>query len=260
MPPARMRVLQLQEGVTYGPVRSRRLGRSLGVNLLPDDYKLCSFDCVYCQYGRTHVKSLSPEGHHFRDKDWVLRAVEMGLLMHGSDIDTITFSGNGEPTLHPDFSAIVSGVRDLRDRMCPGVKLTIFSNSTTVHLAHIRDALALFDAPIMKLDTADPGTLARINRPDPAVKLEHIVEGLKEIPGLITQSVLIDGPVTNTRGESFAAWMVALAEIQPTRIQIYSTDRPVAEPLVRRVPPTTLRRIAQAVERYTGRPVDAYWT
>ena len=260
MPPARMRVLQLQEGVTYGPVRSRRLGRSLGVNLLPDDYKLCSFDCVYCQYGRTHVKSLSPEGHHFRDRDWVLRAVEMGLLMHGSDIDTITFSGNGEPTLHPDFSAIVSGVRDLRDRMCPGVKLTIFSNSTTVHLAHIRDALALFDAPIMKLDAADPGALARINRPDPAVKLEHIVEGLKEIPGLITQSVLIDGPVTNTRGESFAAWMVALAEIQPTRIQIYSTDRPVAEPFVRRVPPATLRRIAQAVERYTGRPVDAYWT
>ena len=62
----------------------------------------------------------------------------------------------------------------------------IFSNSTTVHLAHIRDALALFDAPIMKLDAADPGTLARINRPDPAVKLEHIVDGLKEIPGLIT--------------------------------------------------------------------------
>ena len=182
MKQARTRVLQLQEGVTYGPVRSRRLGRSLGVNLLPDDYKLCSFDCVYCQYGRTHVKSLSPEDHHFRDRDWVLRAVEMGLLMHGSDIDTITFSGNGEPTLHPDFCAIVSGVRDLRDRMCPSVKLTIFSNSTTVHLAHIRDALALFDAPIIKLDAADPGTLARVNRPGPAVKVEHIVEGLKDSP------------------------------------------------------------------------------
>jgi wyosine [tRNA(Phe)-imidazoG37] synthetase (radical SAM superfamily) len=260
MPQMRRQVLQLQEGVTYGPVHSRRLGRSLGVNLLPDAYKLCSFDCVYCQYGRTHVKSLSPEGHHFRDKDWVLRAVEMGLLMHGSDIDTITFSGNGEPTLHPDFSALVSGVRDMRDRMCPGVKLTIFSNSTTAHLAHIRDALALFDAPIMKLDAADPEALACINRPDPAVKLEHIIEGLKEIPGLITQTVLIDGPVTNIRGELFAAWMVTLAEIRPTRIQIYSTDRPVAEPYVRRVPPATLRRIARAVERYTERPVDAYWT
>ena len=255
---ARTRVLQLQEGVTYGPVRSRRLGRSLGVNLLPDDYKLCSFDCVYCQYGRTHVKSLSPEGHHFRDRDWVLRAVEMGLLMHGSDIDTITFSGNGEPTLHPDFCGIVSGVRDLRDRMCPGAKLTIFSNSTTLHLAHIRDALALFDAPIMKLDAADPGTLARVNRPDPAVRLEHIVEGLKEIPGLITQTVLIDGPVTNARGDPFEAWMVTLAEIQPTRIQIYSTDRPVAEPFVRRVPLTTLHRIGRAVEQYTGCPVNAY--
>jgi wyosine [tRNA(Phe)-imidazoG37] synthetase (radical SAM superfamily) len=254
-----MRVLRLQEGVTYGPVHSRRLGRSLGVNLLPDDYKLCSFDCVYCQYGRTEIKALSPEAHHFRSKEWVLRAVEIGLLIHGGDVDYVTFSGNGEPTLHPDFPTIVSGVRDLRDRLCPDVKLAIFSNSTTAHLPHIQEALALLDAPILKLDAGDAGTLARINRPDPAVKLARIVEGLKAIPRLITQSVLIDGKVTNIRGEPFEAWLATLAEIGPIRVQIYSTDRPVADAGVERVPPPTLERIASEVERRTGLPVDAYW-
>ena len=254
-----MAALWLQQGVTYGPVLSRRLGRSLGVNLLPDDYKLCSFDCVYCQYGRTGVKALFPEAHRFRDKEWVLRAVEIGLLMHGPDIDTITFSGNGEPTLHPDFPAIVSGVRDLRDRLCPDVRLTIFSNSTTAHLPHIEEALALFDAPIMKLDAGDPATLVSVNRPDPAVKLEQIVEGLKRIPNLITQSVLIDGPVTNVKGPAFEAWLTALSKIRPTRAQIYSTDRPTAEASVKRVRPTELERIARALERHTGIQVDAYW-
>ena len=255
-----MAPLWLQEGVTYGPVRSRRLGRSLGVNLLPTTYKLCSFDCVYCQYGRTDVRALCPEADHFPDKDAILRGVEIGLLMHGPDIDTLTFSGNGEPTLHPEFPAIVAEVRRLRNQMCPSVKLTLFSNSTTVHLPHIQETLALFDAPVMKLDAGDPTTLARINRPDPAVELACIVEGLKDVPGLITQSVLIDGPVTNLRGEPFEAWLRTLAEIQPTEIQIYSTDRPVAEPTVKRVSPATLRTIARAVERYTGVPVDAYWT
>jgi wyosine [tRNA(Phe)-imidazoG37] synthetase (radical SAM superfamily) len=228
--------------------------------LLPDDYKLCSFDCIYCQYGRTEVKALCPEAHRFRDKDWVLRAVEIGLLMHGPDIDVLTFSGNGEPTLHPDFPTIVPAVLDLRDRLCPDVKLTIFSNSTTVHLPHIRETLALFDAPIMKLDGGDPTTLARINRPDPAVELEQIVEGLKQVPNLVIQSVLVDGIATNIKGEAFEAWLAALAEIRPVRVQIYSTDRPVAESGVERVPPHTLERIAGEVTERTGLHVDAYWS
>jgi len=253
-------VLWLQEGVTYGPIHSRRLGHSLGINLLPDNYKLCSFDCVYCQYGRTEVKALSPEPDRFRDIDWVLRAIEIGLLMYGDRIDYVTFSGNGEPTLHPDFPSIVSAVRDLRDRLCPEVKLAIFSNSTTAHLPPIRDTLALFDAPIMKVDAGDPETLACINRPDPAAKLEHIIEGLKQVPGLIVQSVLIDGQVTNIKGPAYQAWLAALTELRPTQIQIYSTDRPVAEPGVKRVPPATLRHIARYVKERAGLQIDAYWS
>jgi len=246
-----MPVLQLQAGIIYGPINSRRLGRSLGINLLPYDYKLCSFDCVYCHYGRTDVKTLSPEENRFPSVEQVLDAVEEALRTY-PDVDYITFSGNGEPTLHPHFPAIASAVCHLRDELRPDVKLAILSNSTTVHLAHIREALILFDAPIMKLDAGDPTTLARINHPASAVELEHIIEGLEKIPGLIIQSVLIDGKVTNVKGEPFEAWLSALSEIRPAQVQIYSTDRPVPEAGVERVPPSALQRIAGEVKKRTG--------
>ncbi len=111
----------------------------------------------------------------------------------------------------------------------------------------------------MKLDAGDPATLARINRPASAVKLGRIVEGLKEIPGLVVQSVLIDGKVTNTKGEAFEAWIAALSEVRPTRVQIYSTERPVPEAGVERVPPSILLRLADEIESRTGLRVNAYW-
>ena len=253
-----MSVLQLQRGITYGPVNSRRLGRSLGINLLPTDRKLCSFDCIYCHYGRTDVKILSPDEGGFPDVENVLDEVEEALRTYPK-VDYITFSGNGEPTLHPRFPAIVAGVRRLRDKLRVGARLAILSNSTTAHLPHIRKALSIFDAPIMKLDAGDPTALAHINRPEPAVKLEHIVEGLRKIPGLVIQSVFVGGRVTNTEGKIFEAWLATLTEIKPVEVQIYSTDRPVAEAGVVKVPPSTLRRIAEEVKNRTGLRVKAYW-
>jgi wyosine [tRNA(Phe)-imidazoG37] synthetase (radical SAM superfamily) len=253
-----MRVLQLETDIIYGPIDSRRLGRSLGINLLPTDHKLCSFDCVYCHYGRTAVKTLAPEEHHLPSVGQVLDAVEEALRTY-PDLDYITFSGNGEPTLHPHFPTIAAAVRCLRDELRPDVKLAILSNSTTVHLPHVREALALFDAPIMKLDAGDPMTLTAINRPAPAVELGPIIEGLKEVPGLIVQSVLLDGKVTNVKGEPFEAWLSALSEIRPARVQIYSTDRPVPEAGVEKVAPSTLQRIAREVEGRTGLQVSPYW-
>jgi len=253
-----MDVLPLQSGILYGPVASRRLGRSLGINLLPTDRKVCSFDCIYCHYGRTGEKTLAPGRGGLPGVDQVLGAVEEALRA-SPDIDYITFSGNGEPTLHPDFPAIADGVRRLRDDLRPDVKLAILSNSSTVHLPRIRKTLALFDAPIMKLDAGDARTLASINRPVPAVTLAKIVSGLKEVPDLILQSVLVDGKVTNARGEAFEAWLAALDEIAPAQVQIYSTDRPVPDAGVERVPPLTLRRLAGEIEQRTGLPVKAYW-
>ncbi|RLC67307.1 MAG: radical SAM protein [Chloroflexi bacterium] len=252
-------MIPLQPDVTYGPVYSRRLGRSLGVNLLPTDYKLCSFDCVYCQYGSTDVKTLRPEARHFRSQEEILQAVEQALRRTRRELDYITFSGNGEPTLHPRFPEIVSGVRRLRDELKPGAKLALLSNSTTAYLPHVRESFALLDAPIMKLDAGDPSTLARINRPASGVTFEDIVAGLKEIPGLIVQSVLIDGKATNVHGEPFEAWLAALTEIKPTRVQIYSTERPVPEDSVEQVWPFILKRIAEEIKCRTGIPVNAYW-
>jgi wyosine [tRNA(Phe)-imidazoG37] synthetase (radical SAM superfamily) len=188
----------------------------------------------------------------------VLNAVEEGLQTH-PDIDYLTFSGNGEPTLHPQFPAVAAGVRRLRDQLRPDVRLAILSNSTTVHLPHIRETLSIFDAPIMKLDAGDSTMLGRMNRPDSAVKLEHIVEGLRGIPGLIVQSVLVDGRVSNIRGEAFEAWLEALSEIRPTQVQIYSTDRPVPDAGLERVPPAKLQQVAREIEECTGLQVKAYW-
>jgi wyosine [tRNA(Phe)-imidazoG37] synthetase (radical SAM superfamily) len=184
--------------------------------------------------------------------------VREGLETH-PDIDYLTFSGNGEATLHPRFPQIAAGVRRLRDELNPEVKLTILSNSSTVHLRHIREALTGFEAPIMKLDAGDQKTLARLNRPTRDFSLEHTIEGLKGVPGLIVQSVLVDGPVSNTRGEPYQAWLAALSEVGPTQVQIYSTDRPVPDAGIERVPPSELRRITEDIKERTGLRVDAYW-
>ncbi len=253
-----MAMLPLQSDIIYGPINSRRLGRSLGINLLPTNHKLCSFDCVYCHYGRTQVKTLFPGAGQLPSVEEVLQAVQEGLHAH-PDIDFLTFSGNGEATLHPQFPQIAAAVRELRDELRPEAKLAILSNSSTVHLPHIQEALASLEAPIMKLDAGDPKTFAGLNRAAREVKLEDIIEGLKDVPGLIIQSVMVDGRVSNVRSTAYRAWLAALAEIRPTQVQIYSTDRPVPDVGIERVPPSALRRLANETEDQPGLQVDAYW-
>lgn len=253
-----MRVLPLERHFVYGPVRSRRLGRSLGINVLPFDHKACSFDCLYCHYGATTGKTLTPDVHDFPGVEQVLKAVEVALRAH-PEVDALTFSGNGEPTLHPYFRELVFGVRRLREQLAPQAQLTLFSNATTLHLPQVRAALAWVDAPIMKLDAGDPATFARMDRPAPGISLDAVIAGLQALPDVIIQSVLIDGPVSNVRGAPFEAWVAALAEIRPRQVQIYSTDYPVAEDSVQRVPPYELRRIAEEVARRTGLAARAFW-
>ena len=204
------------------------------------------------------MKTLAPKGGDFPPVHRVLKAVEVALRRY-PDVTYLTFSGNGEPTLRPHFPEIAAAVRRLRDELSPEVKLAIFSNGTTAHLPHVQEALALFDAPILKLDAGDPETLARINRPAPEVKLEDILDGLKAVPGCIIQSVLVDGEVSNVRGEAFEAWVAALAAVRPAQVQIYSTDYPVPDAGVERVLPYVLKRLAGEVEERTGLQVCAYW-
>jgi wyosine [tRNA(Phe)-imidazoG37] synthetase (radical SAM superfamily) len=250
-----MSVLALETEIVYGPILSRRLGLSLGVNLLPTRYKPCSFDCIYCHYGPTDVKSLNPEPRSLPRSQAVLRAVEIALREHS--VDYVTFSGNGEPTLHPAFAEIAAAVTRLRDEIAPQTKLALFSNSTTAHLEQIRKALSFFDRPMMKLDAGDPGTLAAINRPAPGVSWEAIIAGLQEVDNLVIQSVLIDGQISNITGAPFEAWVNALAQLNPTFVQIYSTEYPVPDSGVEQVLPYELKRIAKDVSQRTGLRVEA---
>ncbi len=172
-----MPVLPLERTIIYGPLRSRRLGLSLGVNLLPPNEKVCSFDCVYCHYGRTTAQTLRPYGLNLPSVPRVRRAVARALRCH-PDVTALTFSGNGEPTLYPAFPEIVDQVVSLRRALAPGVKIALFSNATTARRRDIQATLAQFDAPILKLDAGDMETLARINRPVPEVTLDAIVTGL----------------------------------------------------------------------------------
>ncbi len=252
-----MRVFDLESEIVYGPLLSRRLGRSLGVNILPTDRKFCSFDCVYCHYGRTHVKTLTPVENLFPSVENVLCAVEKGLRAYPY-VDHLTFSGNGEPTLHPCFPRIVSEVCRVRDAVSPCVKLAIFSNATTVSRPEIREALALFDLPMLKLDAGDAVTLARVNRPAPEMDFAAIIAGLHVMSRVVIQSVLIRGQVSNVEGEALEAWVATLMDVKPDSVQIYSTDYPVAEGGVERVRRSELRRIAQEVRGRTGLQVKVY--
>ncbi|MBN1920452.1 MAG: radical SAM protein [Anaerolineae bacterium] len=253
-----MAVLPLESSFTYGPVRSRRLGRSLGINVLPLERKICSFNCVYCHYGVTIGATLTPEASDFPGVEPVLRAVELALRTC-PEVDALTFSGNGEPTLHPYFRELVFGVRRLRDRLAPHAQLTLFSNATTLDLPKTQAALAWIDAPIMKLDAGDPSAFAGINRPAPGVSLETILTGLRALPNIIVQSLLLEGPVSNVHGAAFEAWVAALLEIRPRQVQIYSTDYPTAEENLVQVPAFRLRHIAETVTRRTSLDVRAFW-
>jgi wyosine [tRNA(Phe)-imidazoG37] synthetase (radical SAM superfamily) len=251
-------ILPLQSEILYGPVLSRRLGRSLGINILSPYRKICSFDCIYCHYGRTAVLTDHPEKSSLYSSDEILKAVEqrLNLTRH---LNAITFSGNGEPTLHPDFKQIVEGVKQLRDRLQPQVKLAIFSNATTLDRHDVRTALGMFDLPVLKLDAGTADLFQRINRPVAGVKIESVIAGLKMVERFILQTVLIEGAPGNITVEALKRWEEIVMEIKPGRVQIYSTDRPVPEDDVQTVSPMRLKQIAEGVQQRMGIPVDAYW-
>lgn len=261
--PTARRPLPLETTIVYGPIVSRRLGRSLGLNLLPIHAKVCSFDCVYCHYGDTDVKVSRPVQGDGQDLGFpnpgdVAKAVERALRTCGA-VDSLTFSGNGEPTLYPYFAEIAFEVRRLRDRYCPGARIALFSNATTLMHPGVQAALQHIDRPILKLDAGDAMTLTQVNRPAAGVNFAGVVEALHGIRDLTLQTVLFDGPVTNASGDAFEAWLRTVTELKPTQIQIYSTDYPVPDATIQRVPAFRLRELAGIARHRTGAQVQAYW-
>lgn len=254
-----MRPHPLQKTVVYGPVSSVRLGRSLGINLTPRTYKLCSFDCVYCVYGWTDLLTVDAES---RLEDLPSRAqVEAELrkaLKSIGEIDYITFSGSGEPTLHPQFSEIVELVIGLRDELRPRTPLAILSNSSIVKSQPIRTSIERLDRRIMKLDCGDQETFRRINRPAPQVSYPEVLTGLELMDGIEIQTMLLEGEVENTSEDSVASWIDKLIRIKPLGVQLCSLHHPPAHQSIRGPGRDELLEVAKRIEKALGVQVVAY--
>lgn len=252
-----LKSIALQTGIVYGPLHSRRLGLSLGINLLPEEYKLCSFNCLYCQYSWT-PQPTDEVSHALKDVPQpaeVAAALEKALrtiVRKRQRVDAITFSGNGEPTLHPDFPAIVEVVRALRDQYLPRVKLAVLSNSSTVNQPGICAALNRCDLKIMKLDAGSEDTIHKLNGPGPPFYLKEIVSGLRGMSDLILQSLFVQGRVTNADPDSVALWVEAVRQIHPDMVQIYTLDRVPADARIYKVNRPTLEWIASQLRWRAG--------
>jgi wyosine [tRNA(Phe)-imidazoG37] synthetase (radical SAM superfamily) len=219
-------LLEPKRGITYGPVRSRRLGRSLGINVLPGGRKLCNFDCRYCQYGWTdRALFAAATAESFPSVADVLAAVALALEVLPEPPAYLTFSGNGEPTLHPRFAELVDGVRELRDRLAPAARTAILSNSTRVADAGVHAALARLDVRIMKLDVGTEAGLHGYNGAGAEITLDAITDGLRALPDVTIETLLAGGPAGNLAPAEVDAWLERVADIRPRVVQLYSLDR-----------------------------------
>ncbi|MCH5227027.1 MAG: radical SAM protein [Muribaculaceae bacterium] len=247
----------------FGPIHSRRLGVSLGINLSPNDGKVCSFDCLYCEAGY-NSQGKGSSGLPLREKvKEQLRSKLIGMKEKGEPLDVITFSGNGEPTLHPDFPGIIEDVLALRNEFYPNAKVSVLTNSTKIFTPAVANALKEVDNNILKLDSAVEETMQIIDRPtSPSFTVDKVVEGLKQFAGSgIIQTMFLRGehdgkPIDNTTPQEIDALIKAYKEIKPREIMIYSLDRSTPEEKLVKVSKEELEKIGEKIENATGIPVQ----
>ena len=240
----------------FGPIKSRRLGISLGVNLLPADGKICTFDCIYCECGfnsERRPKRRIPQRHEVTD------ALEMKLAEMKADgalPDVITFAGNGEPTVHPQFNEIIDDTIALRDRYCPDAKVSVLTNATMLSKPTVFEALLKVDNNILKLDTVDSAYIKRVDRPNGRYDVREIIGYMKKFRGkAVIQTMFLKGEVdgvdVNNTGEEYVApWIEAVKEIAPREVMIYTIDRETPQKGLLKATPDELDRIV-------GRLADA---
>lgn len=250
--------IPLQDSVVYGPIHSRRLGTSLGINVLPTSHKVCSSNCVYCQYGWTQPETSGDRLKRGRELLVEIAESFRRLSGQGLAVDCITLAGNGEPTLHPDLLDIVVGLKALRDQYFPGAEVGILSDATQVTRPRVRDALALLDARYMKFDAADEAAWRRINVPFGGTEFRAMLDGLKTLPGIVLQSMFIQGSFDNTDDAHLSAWIEEVGRIKPRSVQVYTVDRGTAADGITEVPRATLQMIADRLTAATGIPADVY--
>ncbi|MBE6295809.1 MAG: radical SAM protein [Bacteroidales bacterium] len=215
----------------FGPIKSRRLGISLGINLLPGDGKVCTFDCIYCECG---FNADHKPHSRFPSREEVATALEEKLRKmqtEGAMPDVLTFAGNGEPTIHPRFGEIIDDTIALRDRYCPAAKVSVLSNSTQIMRPDVFEALLKVDNNILKLDTIDPDYINIVDRPTGQYDIDTILERMKAFDGkVVVQTMFLKGSVggkdiNNTGDEYVKPWIEAVRQIAPREVMIYTIDR-----------------------------------
>lgn len=246
----------------FGPIHSRRLGVSLGINLMPADGKVCTFDCLYCECGlNAERRPRLPRPTRVEVKAALGQKLR-AMKADGPKPDVLTFAGNGEPTAHPDFAGIVDDVAELRDEYFPQAKISVLSNATMITRPAVRDALMKVDNNILKLDTANPAYIERMNRPTGAYDVRRIIENMKLFNGhVIVQTMFLHGTdgeesLTNTGDEYVTPWLEAIKEIRPQMVMIYTIDRETPDQKLRKATHEELDDIVKRINE-AGFPATA---
>lgn len=245
----------LFDDIVFGPVKSRRFGNSLGVNLLPVDYKYCTFNCIYCECGWTFKENSKkiklPKQEEIREK----LGEKLTLMKSNGDYpDNITFAGNGEPTVHPKFSEIIDDTIALRDEIFPKAQITVLSNSSMLHKEPVFNALNKIENNVLKLDTAIEETFRLINQPVRGLSLDSIIKNIKRFEGnQIIQTLFIRGKfngsiIDNTTTEEINAWLKMLKEINPKYVMLYPIERDTPTEKLIQIPEEELNQIAEKAE------------
>jgi wyosine [tRNA(Phe)-imidazoG37] synthetase (radical SAM superfamily) len=243
----------------FGPVDSRRFGRSLGVNPLPAGSRICNLDCIYCECATPSWPlefELKPQ---FPEPGEIRRALAAAAeTLEPGDVDTITIAGNGEPTLSPHLDEIVDVVTEARDRDWPWARTVVLTNGTTCHRPAVRAALAKLDERAVKLDAGTDWILDQMNRPSGRLSLSELLHRIAMLPDIVIQSMFVHGPVDNTGTEHVEMWADCLKRLKPLSAQIYSLDRVPAKPWVRKAAVAELETIARYAAARAGIPVHVY--
>lgn len=245
----------LFDEIVFGPVKSRRFGVSLGINLLPLHGKFCTFNCIYCECGLADERK--------KNKPLLFTASEINTSLHnrfealktgGLKPDNITFAGNGEPTLHPEFEPIIENTIRLRNEFFPKAKITVLSNATRLDNENVKRALLRIDNNVLKLDAGTNETFLAINRPTKPITLAKVVAELKKFEGhLVIQTMLIRGEVDgkkvdNTTETEIALWLKHVQEIKPKQVMLYPIDRQTPYRTLEKVPESEFHSLAEKIE------------
>jgi wyosine [tRNA(Phe)-imidazoG37] synthetase (radical SAM superfamily) len=253
----------LWKNILYGPVFSRRLGYSLGINIMPMNRKICNFNCIYCECGLNEKETPKEPLPSLEEYEIVLRGTLINLKKKDQKIDHLTFSGNGEPTLHPDFDKIIDCTVKLRSEYYPNSKIAVLTNSITTNKEKIVNTLKKVDLPICKLDAGSEKIFQLINQPVPKITLDEITDRLCEFQGnLYIQTIFLKGKVNgeiidNFYPEEVERWITRLKKIKPRFVMLYSLDRTPPFSSIEKVDENVLASIAELVKK-AGFKVEYY--